>query len=106
MILIRRLRAVIAHDKHRIIAAPHKMRCRGITPLHGLGDHGGHLTREIRRHSQGMGIVEIEHQCIDRQIGDRPVNPFEPAYGNGIGIGERPMQVPRLGVDFIDIEGE
>lgn len=53
-----------------------------------------------------MGIVEVVHQRVDGQIRDRPVNPFESADRDGVGVGERPVQVPGGGIDLVDIERE
>ena len=105
VVLVGRLGPVVAHRHLRIRAADQLARGRRAA-LHGLGNHGGQLPGEVRRNLQCMGIVEVVHQRVDGQIRDRPVNPFESADRDGVGVGERPVQVPGGGIDLVDIERE
>ena len=69
MILIRWVRAVVTHGDRGIGAATgQQRRSGGRAALHGFGNHRGNGTGEIGRNRQRMGIIEVVHQRINRQI--------------------------------------
>ena len=106
VIFVWRLRPVVAGDQRGIRAAPHELRRRRVAPLQSLGNHRRQRAREIRGNRERVRVARVEHDRVDRQIGDRPVNPLESAHRNRVGIAELPVQVFRLRIETVDVERE